>query len=404
MELIECRFVPTNLIYFGGLQFYEKKASCQVVIMAKSPTRRKRQNNTPFTKAQEIWLVQRSAFYSPTQLRRAFVQKFLMYTDHRKAPKSYAFKRLVNRFQETGGTTGRCKDPEETAVTPENIARVEEFFTDNPKSHISDAVVELELSHTTIWRILRLRLKWKPYKPLRVNMLSEQNKTDRVEFCRWFLDQGEEFAQRVIWSDEKWFVLHPAPNTQNDVVWAPWHPEEEVECRRQGDSKVMAWCGMVDGRMLRVRWMVDEAGRPVSVNGDRYQSLLQDVWPEVRHQSSRRRYWVMQDGATSHTTAVNLNFLLDKFRGRVISRRSEHFWPPYSPDLNPLDFFVWGYLEAQVKRIKLATMEELRAVVEDVASTVPEEMIRDAAKNVIKRCKACIEASGGHFEYFLKSM
>ena len=102
----------------------------------------------------------------------------------------------------------------------------------------------------------------------------------------------------------------------------------------------------------------------------------------------------MQDGATSHTTDINLNFLLDKFRGRVISRRSEHFWPPYSPDLNPLDFLVLGYLEDQVKQIKPAMVEELRAAV---------EMICDAAQNV-KRCKACIDASRGYFEYFLKSM
>ena len=40
---------------------------------------------------------------------------------------------------------------------------------------------------------------------------------------------------------------------------------EEVECKRQGDLKVMAWCGMVDGRMLAVGWMVDENGRSLSV-------------------------------------------------------------------------------------------------------------------------------------------
>ena len=102
---------------------------------------------------------------------------------------------------ETGGVTGRAGGAEASAITPENIARVEIFFTDNPKSHIREAAFELELSVTTVWRVLRLRLQWKPYKPLRVNMLSEKNMQDRVEFCHWFLDQGEDFAQRVIFSD-----------------------------------------------------------------------------------------------------------------------------------------------------------------------------------------------------------
>ena len=111
----------------------------------------------------------------------------------------------------------------------------------------------------------------------------------------------------------------------------------------------------------------------------------------------------MQDGATSHTTNLNIDFLTEKFRGRIISCRAqtEHFWPPYSPDLNPLDFCVWGYVQDQVRRIQPESIAELREAVEDVAATIPEEMLRDAAQNVRKRAKACIEASGGHFEHFV---
>ena len=183
-------------------------------------------------------------------------------------------------------------------------------------------------------------------------------------------------------------------------MWAPRNPEEEVECKRQGDGKLMVWCGIVDGKMLRVRWF-EEGGRPVSVNADRYQTLLHDVWEEVRHSSSRRRYYWMQDGASSHVTNANLNFLVGKFRGRVISRRSEQMWPPYSPCLNPMDFCIWGYMQDQVRRIEPSTMQELKDAVEDVAQTIPEEIIRAAASNLRKRCQACIEADGGHFEFLL---
>ena len=58
-------------------------------------------------------------------------------------------------------------------------------------------------------------------------------------------------------------------------MWAPWVPNEEVECKRQGDLKVMAWCGLVDGRMLEERWMVDENGRAQPVTLRRYQDMLQ---------------------------------------------------------------------------------------------------------------------------------
>ena len=88
----------------------------------------------------------------------------------------------------------------------------------------------------------------------------------------------------------------------------------------------------------------------------------------------------------------------------MISRQAqeEHFWPPYSPNLNPLDFCVWGQVQDQVRRIQQESIAELQRAVEDVAGTIPEEMLRDAAQNVRKRAKACIEASGGHFKHFLK--
>ena len=98
---------------------------------------------------------------------------------------------------------------------------------------------------------------------------------------------------------------------------------------------------------------VNEIGRPQSVNSERYQEMLKDrVWPEIKYRSSQREYWFMQDGGTSHTTNNNINFLVGKFRGRVISRRSKRFWPAYSPDLNVLDFCVWGYMQDQIYRIK----------------------------------------------------
>lgn len=366
-----------------------------------------RRHDSPFTKEQQIWLIKRSASMGPTQLRRAFIKEFVGAENHAKAPHRKAFLRLVKRFDESGGITGRAKTLEDrrTALTEENIQRVEDYFTNNEKNSIRTASEDLDLCYSTIWTILRKSLHWKAYRPLKVNRLTDKNREDRLAFVRWFKQQPEHFEQKVVWSDEKWFVLHPAPNSQTDRIWAPWHPEEEEVCRFQGDAKVMAWVAVVDGRALEVRWMVDDAGRNVSVTGERYLNMWKnDVWPEIRGIVRRNGYWGMQDGATSHTTADVMAFLNDKFRGRVISRKAEIEWPPYSPDLNVLDYFFWSYAMIQVRRRKPATIDELKETVEDIARTVPEQMIRDAVGNIRKRCDACELAEGGHFESFLKQL
>ena len=99
-----------------------------------------------------------------------------------------------------------------------------------------------------------------------------------------------------------------------------------------------------------------------------------------------------------------LSFLLEKFGGRVISRRSEIIWPRYSPDLNVLDYLFWSFVMQQVRRVKPTTIDELKATVEEVAASVPVDLIRKAVANVRKRCSACILAGGDHFESFLKSL
>ena len=80
-----------------------------------------------------------------------------------------------------------------------------------------------------------------------------KNKEDRLTLSHWLIAQPEGFEQKVIWSDEKWFCLHPLPNSQTDRTWGSSHPEEEVVCNLQGDNKVMAWVAQVDGRALQIR-------------------------------------------------------------------------------------------------------------------------------------------------------
>ena len=60
--------------------------------------------------------------------------------------------------------------------------------------------------------------------------------------------------------------------------------------------------------------------------------------------------WWQQDRVPPHCTNANMDYLETQFQGRVISRRHRRGrnWPPRSPDLSPLDFFLWGYLKSKV--------------------------------------------------------
>ena len=64
----------------------------------------------------------------------------------------------------------------------------------------------------------------------------------------------------------------------------------------------------------------------------------------------------VQDGASIHKSNENIKFLSDAgFQSRIFSATNKRcptevdlHWPARSPDLNPLDFYIWGELKRLV--------------------------------------------------------
>ncbi|ERL96003.1 hypothetical protein D910_00787 [Dendroctonus ponderosae] len=51
--------------------------------------------------------------------------------------------------------------------------------------------------------------------------------------------------------------------------------------------------------------------------------------------------WLQLDGAPPHYYCEVWQFLNADFQNRWIGRNGFENWPPRSPDLTPLDFFLW---------------------------------------------------------------
>ena len=76
-------------------------------------------------------------------------------------------------------------------------------------------------------------------------------------------------------------------------------------------------------------------------------------------QNLDRRIWFQQDGAPPHYD-VNVRVFLDnQFDGRWIGRPIE--LPLRSPDLTPLDFFLWGHLKSRVYMNRPDNLDDLKA-------------------------------------------
>ncbi|GBO25134.1 hypothetical protein AVEN_206834-1 [Araneus ventricosus] len=64
--------------------------------------------------------------------------------------------------------------------------------------------------------------------------------------------------------------------------------------------------------------------------------------------------------APPHQMSSIQQYIRDTFQQQVIAYGGCVEWPPRSPDLNPLYFFLWGYIKQRVYATTPPTLQELR--------------------------------------------
>ena len=108
-------------------------------------------------------------------------------------------------------------------------------------------------------------------------------------------------------------------------------------------SKCTVWCGIIKCEIMGRFFFEDDNDNAVTVNGERYRTMLKDF--VIHAIQNKIKMWFQQDGATCYTAKQTMKLLSQIFGNRIISRGSAFGWPPQSPDLTALDFFLWGYLK-----------------------------------------------------------
>ena len=125
-------------------------------------------------------------------------------------------------------------------------------------------------------------------------------------------------------------------------------------------------------------------------------TLLENV-PQQR----RRQMYYQHDGAPPHFSQVLRQELNHKFPNRWIGRGGTQNWPPRSPNLNPLDYHVWGYMKAMVYAHNVNTREELlQRILSSARSINNAAVFRKVTSSVVARDRKCIQEDRGYFEQF----
>lgn len=352
-----------------------------------------------------VWMVEAYWFFhrSCDRVREEFRRIFPDETE----PANRVIQYNVGKFHENGTVANRQKGNSgrpSTSTTSANVERVEELYTENPEMSIRRASYELGIPKSSVQRILRKKVKLYPYKIQTFQELTDYDMERRLEFAREVINRilNKSIDTKKIWfSDEAHFWLTGYVNKQNHRFWAHENPRI-LETTTLKPKRVTVWCAISEAGIIGPVFFEE------NVTGERYKRMLRKEFiPFAQGMNAVEDYWFMQDGALPHRTNAVFEYLDEHFPGRVLGLGySSKYgggldWAPYSPDLNPCDYFLWGYLKDQVYREKPRTIEDLKRAVEEKIRTISPETLKNVIRGFEDRLHAVVETDGAHIEQYL---
>lgn len=263
-----------------------------------------------------------------------------------------------------------------------------------------------EISQTSVLKYLK-QYKWHPYKINLVQALNEDDPDRRIQFCEQMAEicyENPNFVSNIIFSDEATFYLNGTVNRQNCRYWAPRNPHWFIESHTQYPEKVNVWAAIVRDRILGPYFIEG------TLTAEKYLNFLRDdllpalatLYPNHNDPDiPDDTLWYQQDGAPPHYSIIVRNYLNNIFPNRWIGRRGQIEWPARSPDLTPLDFFLWGYLKSKVYFNRPNTIDELKDRIRVEMRAISIDVIRNVKNEFLHRLSYCQEVNGAQFEHLL---
>ena len=316
-------------------------------------------------------------------------------------------RRVLQRIRTTGTPNRRRGSGRRATVnTAANRQIVHQLIVSPPQSprkHLSPRMITRRtgLARTSVQRIVK-SLNLKVFKRLPVQKLTAAQKLRRVICCRELLRRfPARQMQNIFFTDEKLFTIETPKNTQNDRVYSTARkkcniPADNLCSPRSHFSRGVMVCLGVSKYHKGTIHFVEQG---VKVNAEYYQRhILQGCYfPDCIRFFENHRYTFQQDSAPSHRAFSTIR-LLQRSVPDFISPES---WPPYSPDINPLDYLVWKVLQEKVyKGFELQNEQQLRQRIQHCWNRVRLATITSGIKQWRDRLQKCIDVHGGYIEQY----
>jgi transposase len=270
---------------------------------------------------------------------------------------------------------------------------LESSINTDPTKSIRRHAWELAVAPSTILLAVNHDLGLHSYVRTLRHLLTTSLKEKRLDRCKKLVNYLRRHGSIVkICSDKKIFTVDQVYNRRNDRYLAESIEEVKGVYRTKHPAQVMVLGVLAsDGKRMPPYFF----GANEKVDTDVYYRVMRyHVLPWIKANYPDGNYVWQQDGAPAHTSKKIQKFCQDN----MVNFWPKDFWPPSSPDLNPLDFFWWGAIESKCNATPHPNVDSLKASIAKVWAEYPDVSIQRAFTSLRPRLEAVIAAKGGHIE------
>lgn len=342
------------------------------------------------------------------------LERFRQQYPNVRVPSRATIFKNVQKYRMSGTSRNLNKERSgrrRTARTAANIEAVrnhleEHHAGEDREQTISSRRNGLGLSSSTFNRITRLDLHYHPYQMIRRQQLLPGDMQRRLNLCQWLLAQRQRFLEDFIIGDESGFAMNGMVNSHNIREYRPQRqPPLDFEYQRNdARHRVTVWVGLVGNGSILGPFFFRR-----NLNGEDYLQMLNErvvpainLIPRFRRQQNGEfgRAWWAQDGAPPHRRRIVTDRLTELFPNRVVALNRPVEWPPRSPDLTPLDFFLWGHIKSRVYITPPADLDDLERRITAQVEILRQDrnLIRRSVTDMLRRAQVCVARNGGHVE------
>jgi len=343
-------------------------------------------------------------YFNRDQSPTLAIRSFMRTRKNSPSPSIDTIKNLVEKFRRTGSVAddleGR-KNKEKTVRTPEIIEQAMQLHEENPRLSIREMARELNISTFTAHKMRHEDMGHFAYKISTFQALGPNDIHRRLNFATemcGLIDSKKLDIRRIIFTDEAHFHIDGYVNRQNYRIWGTEKPA--IRTTPLHPRKVTVWAGICAKGIIGPIFLKQNE----TVDGAVYNRILQAALQEASEKHIVGNYYWQQDGAPAHRTGENLDLIHSCYKNRVIAKGyrerfgSGYEWPPYSPDMSAMDYFLWGYTKDSVYKTRPNDIEELEERIREVMRRIPREVLERAILASEKRLRLLLEQKGEHFE------